>query len=193
MIYSKQDLIDYIKKDELANERLISFNKWSIFQQLLFPDYIWQFQKALRYYEYCFNTRKGFISKLRLLIAYRKYKKYSLKVGFSIPKNVFEEGLSIPHYGTIVVNSNCSIGRNCRLHVGVNIGASGGSNKAPKIGNNVYIGPGAIIFGDITIADNVTIAANATVNKSVRISNCVVAGSPATIVKANTRPWNEGH
>ena len=74
------------------------------------------------------------------------------------------------------------------IHVGVNIGAH--HNKAPKIGNNVYIGPGAIIFGDIEIADNVSIGANATVNKSVFESNTVVAGTPAVIMKRNVKSWN---
>lgn len=41
-----------------------------------------------------------------------------------------------------------------------------GSKKAPKIGDNVYIGPGAVLFGDIEIADNCWIGANAVVNKS---------------------------
>ena len=49
----------------------------------------------------------------------------------------------------------------------MNIGAH--HDKASRIGNNVYIGPGAIIFGDIEIADNVSIGANATVNKSVLV------------------------
>lgn len=49
----------------------------------------------------------------------------------------------------------------------VNIGANQGSMKAPLIGNDVYIGPGAVIFGDIEIADGCYIGANAVVLKSV--------------------------
>ena len=64
-------------------------------------------------------------------------------------------------------------------------------NGAPIIGNNVYIGPGAILFGDITIADNVSIGANATVNRSFTESNVVIAGTPAEIVKRNVPAWNE--
>lgn len=115
----------------------------------------------------------------------------SLKLGFSIPPNVFGPGLSIPHYGTIVVNSKAKIGANCRLHVGVNIGASGGKEKVPQIGDNVYIGPGAILFGDIHIANNVTIGANATVNRNCEQEHVVLAGSPAKIVKENYPSWIE--
>ena len=63
-------------------------------------------------------------------------------------------------------------------------------DRAPRIGDNVYIGPGAIIFGGIEIADNVSIGANATVNKSVMESNTVVVGTPAHVVKRDVQSWN---
>ena len=121
-------------------------------------------------------------------VAKYKYRKISIKLGLSIPINVFGPGLSLAHYGNIVINPQCRIGENCRIHNGVNIGAHHG--KAPKIGNNVYIGPGAIIFGDIEIADNVSIGANATVNKSVLVTNVVVGCTPAKILKTGTVSWN---
>ena len=113
----------------------------------------------------------------------------SYKLGYSIPINVFGPGLSLPHFGTIVVNSKARVGKNCRLHVCTNIGASAGKPGAPIIGDNVYIGPGAILFGNITIANNVTIGANATVNKSIEEKNVVIAGTPAKIVKENFPNW----
>lgn len=66
---------------------------------------------------------------------------------------------------------------------------SAGKPEAPIIGDNVYIGPGAILFGNITIADNVTIAANATVNKSCEVQNVVLAGTPAKVVKEEYECW----
>jgi serine O-acetyltransferase len=81
------------------------------------------------------------------------------------------------HRGTIVVNDKARIGDNCRIHVCVNIGEANGG--APTIGNNVYIGPGAKIFGPITIADGVTIGANAVVNKSITTPNISIGGIPA--------------
>lgn len=50
------------------------------------------------------------------------------------------------------------------------------------IGNGVYIGPGAKIFGPIEIANFVAIGANAVVNESVIESNVTVAGIPAKII-----------
>jgi serine O-acetyltransferase len=61
----------------------------------------------------------------------------------------------------------------------VNIGASGGRSEAPQIGDNVYIAPGAKIYGDITIADGIAIGANAVVNDSFLEPNVTIAGVPA--------------
>lgn len=55
------------------------------------------------------------------------------------------------------------------------------NGKAPVIGNNVWIGPGAKLFGDITIGDNVMIGANSVVTKSFP-DNVRIAGIPAKII-----------
>lgn len=146
-----------------------------------FYDEVWKFQIALRKAEYAVNCKKGII-----YFPYRLWKKLlfhriSVKLGFSIPLNVIDEGLSIAHYGTIVINSNAKIGRNCRIQEGVTIGSSG-SNKAPIIGNNVYIGSGAKIIGNVKIADHVAIGAGAVVVKSVEQENVTIAGVPAKYI-----------
>ena len=103
----------------------------------------------------------------------------SLKLGFSIPCNVFGPGLSIAHYGTFIVNENACIGSNCRLHACVNIGTVPGvENAAPIIGDNVYIAPGVKIYGKIKIANGCIIGANAVVNKSFEEENICIAGVP---------------
>ena len=73
----------------------------------------------------------------------------------------------------------------------VNIGANGGSSKAPQIGNNVYIGPGAVIYGDISIADGCYIGANAVVNKSFVEPNSIIAGVPAKVIGQEDTKWWE--
>ena len=103
------------------------------------------------------------------------------KLGFSISENVFDEGLSIAHYGTIIVNPSVKVGKNCRIHAGVNIGASV-DGKSPMIGDNVYIGPGAKIFGGIILGNNIAVGANAVVNKSFPLGHCTIGGIPAHII-----------
>jgi serine O-acetyltransferase len=118
------------------------------------------------------------------------FHKYSVKLGFSIPLNVFGPGLSIAHYGTIVVSDAAKVGKNCRIHEGVNIGATNGSFKAPEIGDNVFIGTGAKIIGDITIADDVAIGANAVVVKSILEKGVTYGGVPAKKISANNSHAN---
>jgi serine O-acetyltransferase len=105
-----------------------------------------------------------------------------IKLGFTIPPNVFGPGLSIAHPGTIVVNPDARIGANCRLHVCVNIGTQAGEHSAvPALGDNCYIGPGAKLFGSINIGNNVVIAANAVVNKNFP-DNVTIGGVPAKVI-----------
>ena len=182
MIRSKQDYLFYLSEDRIA----LGKRKKGILaeiKQFFFPDYIWQFQKLMRKFEYYSNCKRDVFSKIYTLLLRIKFRKISLKLGFSIPINTFGPGLSIVHYGTIVVNGNAKIGANCRIHASTNIGASNGSNKAPQIGDNVYLAPGVIIFGDIHIPNNTLISANSTVNKTFTEENTMLAGSPAKVIK----------
>lgn len=189
MITSKAEYNDYLNRDRIANGVPTKITIKNLLKSFLFPSHEWRFIKAMRWLEYCENVlmkRPG--GGILWLLAKIRYRRISLKLGYSIPINVFGPGLSLPHRGNIIINPQTKIGANCRIHVGVNIGAH--KDKAPTIGNNVYIGPGAIIFGDITIGDNVTIGANATVNKSFIDNNITIAGTPAKIIKTQTLSWN---
>lgn len=90
--------------------------------------------------------------------------------------------MNIHHYGCIVVNDNARIGDNCNIQQGVNIGQNYSSNQVPTIGDNVYIGPGAKIFGKINIADGCAIGAGAVVFRSFDEPNSVIVGNPARVV-----------
>jgi serine O-acetyltransferase len=183
MIKTKEDYKNYLRADRKALGRSNSSIKDQVFRFFV-PDYIYNFQYILRKVEYLKNIKGKNILLNIIYIYYRlKFKKLSLRLGFTIPPNVFGPGLAIVHYGTIVVNQNAKVGANCRIHPCTNIGASGGDIKAPRIGNNVYIAPGAKIFGDIDIANNLVIGANAVVNKSFDEENIMIAGIPARRIK----------
>ena len=111
-------------------------------------------------------------------------KRKMIKFGIEIyPETEIGEGLYIGHWGGIVVNPLVKIGKNCNLSQGVTIGQlnRGIKKGVPVIGNNVYIGPGAKVIGNIKIGDNVAIGANSVVVDDVP-NNSVVIGVPAKIV-----------
>ena len=84
---------------------------------------------------------------------------------------------------SIVVHERSAIGKNCNISHGVTIGIMNRGSKAgvPIIGDNVYIGPGAKIMGNIKVGDNAAIGANAVVTKNVP-DNAVVVGVPAKVI-----------
>jgi len=110
---------------------------------------------------------------------------YKFKFGIEIPFTTkIGPGFKISHFGTIVFNSETIIGKNFSIHQGVTLGTSGKANekeKAPKIGDNVYVGSGAKIIGDIKVGNNVVIGANAVVTRDIP-DNSIVVGNPAKIV-----------
>ncbi len=186
MIRTKHEMYSYMMQDRIMNKLSVSNIKNHIFN-FIFPISISNFLYLLRKAEYYHNCKSFFC--IPYYWYFYRFKKVSKGLGFSIPLNVCGPGLSIPHYGTIIISKNARIGSNCRIHACVNIGASAGIPEAPHIGNNVYIGPSAVLFGNIKIADNVTIGANSTVNKSCEVGSVVLAGTPARIVKENVRNW----
>ena len=183
MIKSKSEYIEYLEADRIALFKEVHFK--SIVLDFIKHDKLWYFQRLLRKCEYYKNvaTQYSIFHKLYYFHLKRKFLKLSMKLGFSIPENVFGKGLAIVHYGTIVVNPRAKIGMNCRIHVDVVIGESGGKVGAPIIGDNIYIGPGSKIFGNIEIANNCAISANSVINKSFLNHGMLIAGHPATEVK----------
>jgi serine O-acetyltransferase len=92
-------------------------------------------------------------------------------------------GLYIGHYGGILVGP-IEMGKYCTISNQVTIGFGGlGTNRQglPKIGEYVYIGPGAKILGKIRIGNNVSIGANTVVSKNIP-DNAIVVGNPGRIV-----------
>ncbi|WP_051195890.1 serine O-acetyltransferase [Clostridium paraputrificum] len=82
----------------------------------------------------------------------------------------------------IIISHYAHIGKNAWIAQQVTIGQAIDRNVAPTIGDNVIIGTGAKIFGDIKIGNNVTVGANAVVTHDIP-DNCVCGGIPATVIK----------
>ena len=176
-IRSRKDYLIYNEADRVALGRKRTLARF------LFDD-IWKFQKRLRYLEYLQNSERPlFLRRVRVLIAKYRHRRLGVKLGFTIPPNVFGPGLAIAHVGTIIVSDGAIVGSNCRLHCCVNIGTKGGeSATAPTIGNNCYIAPGAKLYGDIVIGDNIAIGANAVVNRDFPAGDMTIGGVPARVL-----------
>lgn len=95
-------------------------------------------------------------------------------------------GLRIPHPLAIVIGGKSTIGDYCTLMQGVTIGGNGGKvvngRTQPKIGSNVFLGPGAKVLGPVVIGDNAKIGANAVVINDIAAGSLAV-GVPAKIVE----------
>ena len=109
---------------------------------------------------------------------------YQIKYGFQIyPETQIGEGLYLGHWGALVINPKVKIGKNCNIAQGVTIGQQNrGKNQGfPEIGDEVWIGPNAVIVGSIKIGNNVLVAPNSYVNFDVP-NHSVVVGNPASII-----------
>lgn len=194
MIKSKKELKQYIEADLKALNCYPLTLKMRVGGRL--SPSIFRFQIMMRKLEYDANVSgKNGIRKAIFWLKYKRYERYGTKLGFTIPINVFGPGLCLCHIGTVIINREAKVGANARVHAGVNIGNSAllGENwvpdNVPVIGDHVYIGPGAKLYGKIKIGDDVAIGANAVVNKDVA-DHVTVAGVPATVIseKGATHP-----
>ncbi|WP_232507974.1 serine O-acetyltransferase [Desulfobacula toluolica] len=131
------------------------------------------YTKSNMYLKYfCYPVAKFLLNRL-------KY-----KLGISIPPETnIGSGFCIGHFGGITVHPKTTIGKNCNISQGVTLGkANRGKHKGyPVLGDNIYIGPGAKIFGDIKVGNNVAIGANCVVTKDVP-DNSVVVGIPGRVI-----------
>ena len=93
-------------------------------------------------------------------------------------------GLFIDHGMGVVIGETSVIGDNVTLYQGVTLGGTGKqkTKRHPTLGDNVVVGAGAKVLGNITIGDNSYIGANAVVIKDVP-ANSTIVGVPGRITK----------
>jgi serine O-acetyltransferase len=123
---------------------------------------------------------------LRLAFAFLgriSMKLVEILTGISLPTGAeFGPGLYIGHFGGIFVHPRVVAGAHLTLSQDVAIGVSRGG--VPRIGDRVYIGPGAKVFGGITIGDRTSIGANAVVHFDTP-PGATVVGNPATVTRVD--------
>jgi len=127
-----------------------------------------------------------FFYKLRFFFLARLISQFSRHMtGIEIhPGAKIGKGLFIDHGMAVVIGETAIIGDDVLLYQGVTLGGTGveKGKRHPTIGNNVVIGTGAKVLGNITVGDNSYIGANAVVIKDVP-ANSTVVGVPGRITK----------
>jgi len=110
--------------------------------------------------------------------------RYRFKYGFEIsPDASIGDGFYLTSHCSPVIIGPVKMGKNCNVSHCVTIGRgiAGERKGRPTLGDHVWIGPGSIIVGKITIGNDVLIAPNTFVNFDVP-DHSVVIGSPGKII-----------
>ena len=165
----KEEKEIYKEKDYYRESfHVITNHPYKIFQKVL---------ETSRKYRYYKENARGIFNKIKFLYYSTKNNKnvfkYQMEINGELGKNI------IIYHNNVIINYNAKLGDNVILHGNNCIGNNLEKDKAPVIGNNVEIGYGAIIIGDIKIADDIIIGANSLVNKSFTEPGIKIAGVPA--------------
>lgn len=99
------------------------------------------------------------------------------------PGATIGEGFFVDHGMGVVIGETSVIGDNVTLYQGVTLGGTSQQHvkRHPTLGNNVVVGVGAQVIGDITIGDNAKVGAGSVVITSVP-PNATVVGVPGRVV-----------
>lgn len=129
-------------------------------------------------------SSKGLLSCLRIYRA----KRIQRKLGGSIPVKADISYFKTPHsFNGIFISSKSKIGTGCTIYQQVVIGSNNWKDSkgygAPVIGNNVLIGAGAKIIGNVRIGNNVKVGANCCVVTDIPDNATVVMEKPRIIIK----------
>ncbi len=150
----------------------------SILEVFLYPSFRAQiYHKIAKFF---YQKKHYFIARY---LSERAKRKTGIEIhpGATIGKNLF-----IDHGTGVIIGETTIIGNNVILFHGVTLGGTGKDKgkRHPTIEDNVYIGCGAKILGNITIGQNVKIGANAVVLKNVE-PNTTIVGIPGKETKKN--------
>lgn len=168
-------MFKYLKNQiKLFKEKDPSIN--SFWEVLIHPGFRIMFYYKIAHFLYL----KKFYFLARLISEIGKRKTgIEIHPGAIIGKNLF-----IDHGYGVVIGETAIIGDNVTLFHGVTLGGTGKEKgkRHPTVEDNVFIGSGAKILGNITVGKNSKIGANAVVLKNVEERSTVV-GIPGIKVK----------
>jgi serine O-acetyltransferase len=173
------EVIRYIREQiKIIRDRdpAISSN-WEV---LLYPSF-----RVMIYYKlaHCLYMRKHYFFARYISEFAKRRTGIEIHPGASIGKNLF-----IDHGSGVVIGETAIIMDNVVIYHGVTLGGTGKEKgkRHPTIGNNVFIGCGAKVLGNITIGDNVKIGANTVVLDSIP-DNVTVVGNAGHIISKKVK------
>lgn len=104
------------------------------------------------------------------------------------PGAVIGKGCFIDHGMGVVIGETAVLGKNVTLYQGVTLGGTGKEKgkRHPTLGDNVLVGAGAKVLGNIRIGNNVVVGANAVVIRDVP-ANSTVVGVPGRVTQRQGR------
>ncbi|ROT03387.1 serine acetyltransferase [Muribaculaceae bacterium Isolate-037 (Harlan)] len=181
MIATKEELKEWIKADyDSYGFKYPFLSKFTFSENGTMFAYV----KNLRYLEYYTNKKQYPWDKIFKFWYLLKWRYWNIRHQLYISPNTVGPGLHLVHHGYRRIGSIRKIGCNCTILPMVLIGKKypDADMSDAEIGNNVYIGAGALIMNPVKIGNNVTIGAGAVVTKDIP-DNAVVAGNPAKIIK----------
>jgi serine O-acetyltransferase len=127
-----------------------------------------------------------FFNKIRIPLVPRLISQFARMItGIEIhPGAAIGKGFFIDHGMGVVIGETTVVGDNVTIFQGVTLGGTGKDKgkRHPNIGDNVVIGAGAKVLGNIKIGANSYIGANAVVIKDV-LENSTVVGVPGRVTK----------
>lgn len=189
VIKNKKDLKEIIGKETSEYIKFMYSSKIKYIIGLIRKEPITQIMKwqilsrKTDLYDYLYHTTGSVYYFIKYVYFFRLKNKLGNRIGIEMSTRHIGKGLFIYHFNN-VINGNSVIGENCHIHGTVVIGNSGPQDlRCPTIGDNVMIGAGAKVIGDIKIADNIKIAAGAVVVNTFNEPGITIGGIPARKLK----------
>lgn len=167
MIKTRKDLKLYLSEDKKRYgnvtqiKRIIGHSEqW----------YIWKVIHSVRLLEYYENNSQHIFHRIVYNLLNIRHHRLMKSTGIYIFSNCFGPGLYIPHLGPIHVSGVAKIGKNCTLRPGTlivsNLGMNDRKLRSITIGDNVEFSEGCKILCK-KIGNNVTVGPNAVVYKNI--------------------------
>lgn len=139
--------------------------------------------KLLRSTEY--HTNAG--HRLRAALFFARLMRFQNRYSIHIPLNCFGKGLTLYHNSPVMVNGKVTVGEGCTIMPGVSIvGDDRPDEGIPVLGDNITLGIGCTVLGDVYLADGITVGAGAVVTHSFYEKGISIAGVPAKKVGRST-------